>query len=129
MDCRPIVTVVCVQAALLLRVCFPPPATCSQVLTRFYRTRAGCASYTRITPVMQFVIWNVILFDIIQNLLPAPINNWIYLQYAAVLSINLDFACDCPGLGWSLLSPVIHPSRVANILFNGLTFLTPQQSF
>ena len=68
------------QPAFLMFRILPPPAAGTQVLSGFYRAGAGSAADTRISPVMQDIIRNIVLPDIIPDLIFRPIKYRIHLK-------------------------------------------------
>src|SRR5207253_904633 len=61
------------DAALLRRVLFPPPAAGAVRLPRLDRPRAGCAADRGVAAVVERVVWDVVLADVVPDLLLGPL--------------------------------------------------------
>src|ERR687886_1779422 len=92
-----------VHPALFGRIGFPPPAARPAVLPRRNRARAGGAANALVPPIIERVIWHVVLPHVLPDLLFRPVGQGIDFDDAAVVVIQLDLAD--VGAGGPLVAP------------------------
>src|SRR3989344_3135124 len=81
------------QTTFFIGLVFPPPSACSQIFTRFYSSCTWFTSYTWISFVVEFVIWDVVCFYVIPSLFPCPVKYRIKFYHTIMLFVNFNFFC------------------------------------
>src|SRR3989338_9991678 len=78
-----------VEAALFLVRPLPPPPPGAEILARLDGAGARCAADGRIALIVEDVVRNLVLFDVIHRLLPAPVGQGVDLDDAAVVDVDV----------------------------------------
>src|SRR5579875_1588402 len=107
-----------VHAALLRGVLLPPPSAGARILARTDRTRAGRTANAPVSPVIEWMVRDVMLPNVGEDLLFHPVSQGIDLNDAAVIMVELDLAdirSGCPLIAAEAGNPRIeirqHPAE------------------
>src|SRR3954465_8918489 len=78
------------DAAFLVGVLLPPPAAGPLGLARHHRPCARRAARRRVAVVEQLVIGHFLVPDVVPDAVQGPVGEWVQLDDAAVLAVELD---------------------------------------